>query len=282
MQCVIQIKKVFKNELKGLYEPTEIDRFILFFFEHLWGYSQKDLIVNPDRILTPAEEDEVTGFIERLRHFEPIQYILGKTEFYGLPFKVRKGVLIPRQETEELVQSVIKQMAGKTEIKILDMGCGSGCIPITIKKNLPNAEVWACDISETALKVSAENALFNEVFIHIVPYDILSGDSFPEKDFDIIISNPPYVTEGEKRFMMKNVLDYEPELALFVPDNDPLKYYKAIVKTTADNLKPGGAFVFEINENHGESTALLMMQYGFKTKLIKDINGKDRILIATK
>ena len=268
------------SELTGFYERSEIDSFIRLVFKTLFGYSRKEMILFADRRLSSGEREKISGIVERLKKYEPIQYILGTTEFYGLKFHVEPGVLIPRFETEELVDTIIKQNKNK-KVKLLDLGCGSGCIAIALKKFIQESDVWCCDISDTALKITRENAMLNGAEIHIVKYDILSRDLFPETGFDIVVSNPPYVTIKERSVMQKNVLDYEPEVALFVPDEDPLLFYREIVNKTRGIMADSGQLFFEINEAYGDEVSALIEKYGFYTTIIKDINGKDRFVTGT-
>ena len=268
------------SELTGFYERSEIDSFIRLVFETLFGYSRKEMILFADRRLSSGEREKISGIVERLKKYEPIQYILGTTEFYGLKFHVEPGVLIPRFETEELVDTIIKQNKNK-KVKLLDLGCGSGCIAIALKKFIQESDVWCCDISDTALKITRENAMLNEAEIHIVKYDILSRDLFPETGFDIVVSNPPYVTIKERSVMQKNVLDYEPEVALFVPDEDPLLFYREIVNKTKGIMADSGQLFFEINESYGDEVSALIEKYGFHATIIKDINGRDRFVTGT-
>jgi release factor glutamine methyltransferase len=272
-----QSLKHIHETLAGLYDQREIDSFHFLIINHLLGYSKSEMILNPDRILSISDAEKVKSITLRLAHYEPLQYILGRTEFYGLPFNVEPGILIPRFETEELVDLIIKKGASKNTLKILDMGCGSGCISISLKKNLGSAEVWCCDISDKAIEVTARNAKLNKVDIHIEKYDLLGLEPFKEDGFNIIVSNPPYVTCREKALMPQNVLEHEPGLALFVPDDDPLLFYREIVTKSLDLLLPQGEIYFEINERFGAEVRLLMESRGFTAEIIADINGKDRI-----
>jgi release factor glutamine methyltransferase len=275
-----QSLKYIHETLAGLYDQREIDSFYFLIINHLLGYSKSEMILNPDRILSISDAEKVKAITLRLAHFEPIQYILGRTEFYGLPFDVEPGILIPRFETEELVDLIIKKSASKNNLKVLDMGCGSGCISISLKKNLASAEVWCCDISDKAIEVTARNAKLNNVDINIEKYDLLGLEPFKEDGFNIIVSNPPYVTCREKELMSKNVLEHEPGLALFVTDDDPLLFYREIVYKSLDLLLPQGEIYFEINESFGAEVKRLLEDNGFTAEIIADINGKDRIAIG--
>lgn len=274
-------KKYITENLEGLYDKNEIDSFIYLIFNHLFGYGRKEMILMRNEVLSHENKERIHEVVVRLKAYEPIQYILGEAEFYGLKFFVRSGVLIPRNETEELADLIIKRNKHK-KISVFDVGTGSGCIPVAIKKYLPESDVWSCDISETAISLAKENASRNSVEIFFVKFDILSDQTFPVMGFDIIVSNPPYVTEKEKELMQPNVLEYEPHEALFVPDKDPLKFYKAIVERSAVLLKEGGEVYFEINEMFGSDIRELLENNNFTAEIVKDINGKDRIVIGHK
>jgi release factor glutamine methyltransferase len=268
-----------KNSLSGFYEPSEIESFISLIFNSIFGYSKKDMILNADQILPESGFLKIDEIISRLKNFEPIQYIIGETEFYGLIFKVKSGVLIPRFETEELVDIIVNRR-NNLSVKILDFGTGSGCIAVSLKKNLPKSEVWGCDISVEALEITRENATLNKVEIVLVQFDILGQDNFPGRGFDLIVSNPPYVTNREKSAMLKNVLNFEPSIALFVPDDDPLVFYRAIIIKAKQLLNQGGELYFEINEAFGNEVSELIVENGFNVEILKDINGRDRFAIA--
>ena len=265
-----------KNSLSGFYEPSEVESFISMIFNFVFGYSKREMILNADQLLPESSIVKINEIILRLRNFEPIQYIFGEAEFYGLKFKVEPGVLIPRFETEELVDLIIKRNKNMA-LKILDVGTGSGCIAISLKKHLPKSEIWSCDISDKALEITKKNADLNNVEIKLEKYNVLGSIPFIESGFDLIISNPPYVTFKEKLVMRGNVLNYEPSIALFVPDDDPLQFYRAIVLKSKQLLKPGGELYFEINEAFGEEISELLVEHGFVAEVLKDINGKDRI-----
>ena len=214
-----------------------------------------------------------------MKHNKPIQYILGVTEFYDLPFYVDDSVLIPRPETEELVHWILDDYHGLSP-RIIDIGTGSGCIPVALAKNLPLAKVLAADISETALATAHKNALRNSVTVEFLKMDILS-DALPDFGrFDLIVSNPPYVTVEQMDRMEANVLDYEPHIALFVPQTDPLIFYRAISRFAGKQLEPGGNLYFEINESLAAETANAVEEFGFTVEVKKDINGKYRMLKA--
>ena len=218
----------------------------------------------------------------RLKQFEPIQYILGETEFFGLKLKVNPDVLIPRPETEELVQWICETSWPPKSV-ILDVGTGSGCIALALKKQLRHTEMCALDVSERALQTAIENATKNGLEVHFIHADILQWSKKDWPLFDCIVSNPPYVRELDKKQMQPNVLEFEPETALFVSDDDPLIFYRETGHFAAHYLKPGGKLFFEINENLGDETCGLLKYIGFKNiKLRKDIHGKDRMIIGEK
>ena len=281
MASNINIKKVIsfiKSELKEFYPMSEIDSFVYLIFEQLFNYSRTRLLISQDVEILEDSYQNILNIIRDLKLYKPIQYILGKTIFYNLTFNVTPGVLIPRPETEELVDWIIKENPDKYN-RILDIGTGSGCIAISLAKNLPESVVYASDISSEALTVTKKNSKLNTVDIQIMQLDILNSDTQLNEKFDIIVSNPPYITEKEKKLMHKNILDFEPELALFVSNNNPLLFYKAIIDFGMNHLNPGGKIYFEVNESFGKETALLLEERAFRDiSLKKDINGKDRML----
>ncbi len=268
-----------RKELEGMFSKGEIESFIFLIFEKLKGYNRTQFLLAKDDFLNPDDQDKIAKIVARLKNHEPIQYILGMTEFYGLPFHSVPEVLIPRPETEELVQWIIQgnQHSAPT---ILDMGTGTGCIAISLQKNIPQSTVLACDISPACLETTWRNAKLNIVDISVFEFNILTQT--PEVDFsnlDIIVSNPPYVCESEKLKMEKNVLDFEPELALFVSDNDPLLFYNRISDFAKTHLKAGGKLYFEINEAFGKECSVMLQQKGYSEVILKkDIHGKDRMI----
>lgn len=269
-----------RKSLLPIYPISEIDAFIYIIFNHLYNFSRTDLILKTDHVFNNEELKAIDSVIERLKTGEPIQYILGKTTFYDLPLKVNPSVLIPRNETEELVDHILKRHPNR-KVKILDIGTGSGAIPIALKKNNPLADVYACDISQSAIDTAQKNAFINQVEIAFFNHDILSDNNLPFGEFDLIVSNPPYITEKEKSLMATNVLEHEPHLALFVPDNDPLKFYRAITEKAVCLLKEKGELWFEINEAYGAGVLSLLERHNFDAQLLKDINGKDRMVTGT-
>lgn len=261
-------------------EPKEeIESVVYLFMEKVLGLTKSDIITQRSVEFDAAQKEKISDFIRRTNHHEPIQYILGECEFFGRTFQVNWHVLIPRPETEELVKEVIKHSNQKKKgLRILDIGTGSGCIPITLKLEIPNAEVFATDVSDEALSTARQNALLHRAEVNFFHHNILEQE-IPVERIDIIVSNPPYIAEQEKEMMNKNVLDFEPHLALFVPDTDPLLYYKALVGKSKKVLTQGGLIALEINERKGSDISNLLIKSGFgSVEVIKDIFGKERIV----
>jgi len=272
-----------RKELKSHFPKEEIEGLIRFIFWSIKDYTSTDLLLKKDELLTAEEKCRIRMIVSRLKKKEPIQYILGETEFYGLRLKVTTDVLIPRPETEELVERIIRDTSISGPV-ILDAGTGSGCIAISLKKQLPEAEVTGTDISDKALDIARFNARINQVQVNFFQQDLFDLPA-PESSslLDILVSNPPYVTEKEKALMQENVLKYEPHSALFVPDDDPLKFYRALAVFGRKQLKKGGKMFFEINESYGKQCADLLTRNGFKNiEIIKDLNGKERMISAVK
>ena len=273
-----EIISIIKTELNEYYPSTEIESFIFLIFEHLLNYSRTKLLVSYHQEISDDTIKKIKSIIQELKLNKPIQYILGYTTFYNLDFKLNENILIPRPETEELVDWIILENNTK-QLNILDIGTGSGCIAISLAKNIEKSIVYASDISPDALYITEINKKLNNVHIETLQFDILSSNFKVNQKFDIIVSNPPYITEKEKTLMLKNVLDYEPDLALFVPDNNPLLYYKAIVEFGVNHLNPGGKIYFEINEQFGKEMKQLLEQLSFYDIILKkDINGKNRMI----
>lgn len=279
MEATIQY---IEKELNGLYPPTEVRGFIRLIFEHVCQMNYTDQVLRRKEIIDSTSKRIIEEIVQRLKNYEPIQYVLGETEFYGLKLNVAPGVLIPRPETEELVQWIVDSIKSSS-VKILDIGTGSGCIGLALKNELKNAEVSAVDFSETVLKIARKNAGKNNLKVEFIHADILNWQNYNWKLFDIIVSNPPYVREQEKKAMLPNILEFEPEQALFVSDDKPLIFYREIARLAQRNLKKGGDLYFEINENLGEETADLMRSENFRNvELKKDLHGKMRMLKCTK
>lgn len=279
------ITKYFREELAGIYDLSEIDTMMRYCAEE---FLNKDAVDLHSMAETTVSESELLKFnfaVKDLKKQRPLQHILGKADFYGLKFIVNEHVLIPRPETEELVDLIIKDVkaTGQKELSILDIGTGSGCIPISLKKHLPFANVSAMDVSEKALETAERNALLNHTEVNFIKDDILNP-SFIHRHpaFNIIVSNPPYIKRSESDSMHQNVLAHEPHLALFVEDEDALLFYRSICDFACTHLNPGGQIYFEINALLGTETKQLLESKGFKNvSLIKDMSNKNRILRGT-
>ena len=268
-----------REQLSKSYEPQEANGLARIIFCDILGQSNVDYYLCKDIDLSGNEEEKVKSILQRLEKYEPIQYIEGKKYFSGREFFVRQGVLIPRTETEELVE--LAAQACKPNAKILDIGTGSGCIAISLSKKLPEAEVHAWDISEVALEVAKQNNEQLSASVHFEQHDILTYQATGEEAFDLIISNPPYIAESEKAKMEANVLAWEPSIALFVPDNDPLLFYRRIGELALRMLTPNGKLFFEINRAYGDATKQLLCNQGYKNIHIqKDLSGNDRFVYA--
>lgn len=277
-----EFKSKFVNELKGEFPKEEIQSFFNILTGSFLKMSRLDVALDPEKILSETELEQFEDALFRLKKHEPIQYITGKTEFFGLKFKVNKSVLIPRPETEDLVLWILDDFKERKEdLKILDIGTGSGCIAISLAKNLPQAKITAIDISEEVIETARENAELNQIEIEFKQADILQMTELPEH-YDVIVSNPPYVRELEKEDMQRNVLEFEPETALYVKDHDPLLFYEKISELAANSLKSNGAVYFEINQYLGEETEKILTGKNFHTILKKDIFEVDRMLKGTK
>lgn len=273
-----EFKRHFFQELSGLYPETEIQSFFNILVEFKLHLSRIELALQHNFELNDDDFLFLQNVLSELKYQIPIQYIIGKTEFYGLPFKVDKNVLIPRPETEELVDWIIQNHKNQHNIKILDIGSGSGCIAISLAKNLPKAKVSAIDISAEALNVAKNNAALNQVNVNFINSDILTIAKLPDV-FDIIVSNPPYVRELEKDQMQQNVLANEPHIALFVKNENPLLFYDKIAELAKNHLTENGVLYFEINQYLGNETVELLKTKGFKNiEVKKDIYGVDRMV----
>ncbi|MDT0607260.1 peptide chain release factor N(5)-glutamine methyltransferase [Croceitalea rosinachiae] len=277
-----EIKNIFHKELLELYPKEEIDSFFYQSIEHFLKLERFVLVMQPNLALTKDEERPLFETLARLNQEEPLQYIFGRAYFMDLTLKVNGNTLIPRPETEELVQWIISETKNhKPQIRILDIGTGSGCIAISLAKAFPKAKVYALDISKEALQIAKENAVSNGVFIEFIQADILNFNL--DLTFDIVVSNPPYVRELEKKKIQNNVKKHEPEIALFVPDNDPLLFYKAIGEFANSNLGEKGNLYLEINQYLGSETKSLLENQNFiKIEVKKDIFENNRMLKCQK
>ncbi|MFI5128491.1 MAG: peptide chain release factor N(5)-glutamine methyltransferase [Chitinophagales bacterium] len=297
------------NKLRPIYAEGEASQITDWVMENLTGSKKAERMIYKTSAITKKEEILLQEYAERLAKHEPVQYVLNEAWFCGLKFYVDKHVLIPRPETEELVEWVMREVGREKEvdsdesivdstesivdsresgagsrgqkISILDIGTGSGCIAIALKRKLKNVEVWSCDMSEAALKVAKRNAEIINVDVNFLLLDFLSEEERNQlPSFDIIVSNPPYVPQKDKSSMQPNVLNYEPHTALFVPDNDALIFYKEITQFGKDHLKPGGIIYAEIHESIGEEVTALFRSFGYNTELKNDMQGKDRMMKA--
>ena len=280
-----QYRDQFIQELTPLYDAGESESFFYLILEAKHQLKRIDIALQPELVFSIAELEIWNSILEQLKIETPIQYILGTTHFYGLEFEVNSAVLIPRPETEELVDWIIgsQKVEGRNQrLKILDIGTGSGCIAISLAKNLPNAEVFALDVSEQALATAKRNAELNQVQGQFICQSILETEDL-EHQFDIIVSNPPYVRHLEKQEIKKNVLDNEPHLALFVADNDALLFYRKIAQLAQKNLSLQGQLYFEINQYLGQEMVDLLHEMNFQNTILrKDIYGNDRMTRSTR
>jgi release factor glutamine methyltransferase len=282
-QTLYNIKKLFHKELKLLYDEQETGMIFQIIAGHVLHYNHVDIIVHGHDVLESQVVETLLDCLKRLANSEPVQYITGKADFFDLTFVVTPAVLIPRQETEILIDWLIKEYRNKPAISILDIGTGSGCIAVASKKNLPGSLVCALDISSQALQVAKKNAKLNQVQIQFTEMDIFRPEPMTNGPFDLIVSNPPYVRKAEKELMHNNVLDFEPALALFVDDDNPLVYYNAIFNFSREALKPSGRLAFEINEHFGREIEELFLKNGFTdVQIIQDLNYKDRFVTGIK
>jgi len=265
------------QQLLSLYPENEVQILLSHLMQSVTGYSRAQLLLHKNSELSDENRKQLLSMLQRLQNGEPLQYVLGETEFYGLIFRVSPSVLIPRPETEELVDLIVRENKHEN-LSVLDIGTGSGCIAISLSHNLKNAQVEAWDISEETLAVAKTNAETNNQTVKFQKIDVLN-DLISTDTFDIIVSNPPYVCTSESREMHRNVVGFEPHLALFVSDHDPLLFYRKITELSTQMLKSGGRLYFEINAAYGKETASLLTKSGFlMVEIVKDIFGKDRIV----
>jgi release factor glutamine methyltransferase len=268
------------QQLTTIYEDGEAAAISDWILEHLTGAKKTERLVNSSMILTPGQTLLFEQYVPRLLRHEPVEYVLNESWFCGLKFYVDQHVLIPRPETEELVEWVITNCRFPIrELSILDIGTGSGCIAISLKRKLRKAEVWSCDLSEKALEVAKKNAITLGVDVNFRQIDFLKeAERNRLSYFDIIVSNPPYIPESNKVLMAPNVLQFEPAMALFVPNNDALVFYRAIALFAKDHLSRKGSVYLEIHEDLAAQTVDLFQSHGFQTELKKDMQGKERML----
>ena len=270
-----------RSALIPLYGKGESDAIIRLIFHYLKGWNLTDMLIRQEEELSPYIQGEVEKILQRLLKYEPIQYITGEARFHGMELKVRPGVLIPRPETEELVDIIIDENKDREDLRVLDLCTGSGCIALALARNLPFSKVTAVDFSSEALEVAKENSDSLKTKIELVKADIF--DWQPTVKYDIIVSNPPYVMDKEALTMERNVLDYEPHEALFVRDEDPLIFYSRIADIALESLEPGGKLYFEINPLEAEALKSLLQSKGFTDiTLLRDSSGKLRFLSSSK
>ena len=271
-----------EKQLSNLYPITEVKGIVRIMLENVCGWNYTEQVLKRNEQLSEENSQKINAIIDRLKAYEPIQYILGETEFYGLKLSVTPDVLIPRPETEELVQWIVESKTAATAV-ILDVGTGSGCIALSLKNQLPDATVYGVDVSEIALEVARRNAVENNLQVHFSQTDILNWQRYHWGKYDVIVSNPPYVRKLEKPAMNANVLNFEPESALFVPDHDPLIFYRKIAELAQNHLTKNGMLFFEINENLAAETSEMLQASGFQNiRTRKDLNGKQRMLCCIK
>ena len=279
-----EYKNQFIEQLSSIYDVGEVESFFYIILENKHQLKRIDLALNIDLKFSEIEIETWNEIVEKLKQQIPVQYILGTTSFYDLEFQVNNDVLIPRPETEELVSWILSNnpiTESTNKPKILDIGTGSGCIAISLAKNIPNAAVYAIDVSENALATAKKNASTNKVKVIFIQENILKTENFQEK-LDIIVSNPPYVRNLEKQEINKNVLDYEPHLALFVDDHDALIFYRKIAHLAQKNLSENGQLYFEINQYLGNEMVELLQKMHFKNiEIRKDIYGNNRMIFCT-
>lgn len=283
LMTIKELEQYFITEILALYDPEESRQLFNLSAAHFSGFSRSQLLLQKDHVLRTEEVEQYADAIAQLKKGRPVQHIFGEAWFYGLRFKVNDAVLIPRPETEELVDWILNGVSNrKTPVyNVLDIGTGSGCIAISIKKALAELEVTALDVSEEALTVARENAEASGTEIEFVHADVLDYQT-PVK-YDLIVSNPPYITKNEGEEMHDNVLSYEPHLALFVSNENPLIFYKAIAELALNQLQPEGQLFFEINEYLGEEMVVMLKSKGFNhISLRKDMQGKDRMICCSR
>lgn len=277
-----QYKDLFLATLVPVVDAGEAERFFYITLEELAGWRRMDYLMHPEAKITASDELQWKAVLNSLEQQQPIQYIFGKAHFFGLEFKVNEDTLIPRPETEELVEWIIHENNKRQAFSVLDIGTGSGCIPITLAKHIPQATVSTIDVSANALLIAKENAQANDVAVNFILTDILQANTLPQQ-YDVIVSNPPYVRNLEKAEIKSNVLQYEPHLALFVEDSDPLIFYRKIAHLAMNYLTPGGKLYFEINQYLGAETVTLLEEIGFTNVILrKDLFGNDRMISCSR
>ena len=282
----MMIKELYRNflvQLQKIYSLSEATAITEWVFEKMASLKRSDILKNPEKKITPAADKLIQETLQELLSHKPVQYVLGEAWFYRMKFKVNAHVLIPRPETEELVEQLIADRKSKlTDPAILDIGTGSGCIPIAIKKNLPASKLTAVDISKDALALATDNAALHNAHVNFILLDFLDESTWPSLPlFDIIISNPPYIPIHEKEKLAKNVTSFEPHLALFVPDKSPLIFYEKIAAFGREHLLPNGKIYLETHEDFAHQTAALFRTHYQTVMIKKEMYGKERMLIIT-
>ncbi len=272
-----QVKSLYQEQLKPLYPENEIHSILQIVCEDLLNWSRSDFMIKDREELSHIQEEILQKSLRELRTSKPVQYITGKAHFYGHEFTVNKHTLIPRQETEELVDMIIKDHKAESYLNIIDIGTGTGCIGLSIKAEKPDSMVTLMDVSNDALAIAQSNANHLKTPVKTILQDVLALDELPEK-YDIIVSNPPYVRNMEKEEIHSNVLEHEPHLALFVEDHDPLIFYSKILKLAQKALKPEGTLYLEINQYLPEEMKALATELGFQSEVYKDLNGNYRMM----
>lgn len=278
---IAEQQKIYREALSAIYDAREARTVTQIVLEEVLELNPLKISMDRYRLLTTNQQEVLAGILKRLLTYEPVNYILGEADFMGLKFKVDSNVLIPRPETEELVEWILDENKSKKGLRIIDLGTGSGCIPISLASNLPNATVDGIDISEGALGVAQRNNELNKTAVNFSRIDILN-EELPAHTYDIIVSNPPYITAAEGADMLPNVMKFEPHLALFSNDEDGLIFYRRIAEQATKALKVGGKLYFEINAANGEAVVSLLKQAGFEQiELKKDLSGRDRMVRAS-
>ena len=277
-----ELYRLYLKELKQIYSESEASNITRLIFESFGNISRADIIKTPETLISQALELQLNESLQSLLQHKPVQYIIGEAWFYQLKFKVTNAVLIPRPETEELVDEVINFLKQSPNKKVLDIGTGSGCIPIAIKKNMPFANVTSIDISENAIAIAKENKERNNVEINFIQMDFLNDKEWNKLElYDVVVSNPPYIPELEKATIENNVKMYEPHNALFVPDMKPLIFYEAILNFCKIHLTETGKIFMETHENYANEVCQLFLNNGFVAEIKKDLNDKQRMVMAT-
>ena len=282
IQTIKDIRIYLAKELEEIYQEKEISAISNIIIKTVTGIKRLHQLYMPEKKVNNEQAGRIFDICEELKTGKPLQYILGETVFYDCTIKVNNSTLIPRPETEELVDLIVRENKN-FQGNIIDIGTGSGCIAVALAVNLPGSLVTGADVSDDAIVIARENAVLNNVKVSFIKYDIFSADYERFEKADIIVSNPPYVRFSEKQYMNKNVVDFEPHLALFVADSDPLVYYRAIIDFAEKILVAGGKVYFEINEAMGKYMVQLLVSHGYsEIKIVEDLNCKDRIIKAIK